>query len=53
MPNFGTITLDSQSLYCLATQHGVCRGLIRLRVKKYEAGEFDAEVGSAKTLQGY
>ena len=45
--------LDGQSLYGLAKQHDVCRNLIRLWIKKYEAGEFDVEVEAAKTLREY
>ena len=45
--------LDGQSLYGLAKQHDVCRNLIRLWIKKYEAGEFDAEAEAAKTLHEY
>ena len=37
----------------LAKQHDVCRNLIRLWVKKYEAGEFDAEAEAARTLHEY
>lgn len=40
-------------LHSLAKQHDVDRSLIRLWVRKYEGGEFDAEVEAAKTLHEY
>jgi transposase-like protein len=45
--------LDGETLYGLAKQHDIDRSLIRLWVRKYECGEFDAEVEAAKTLHEY
>lgn len=42
--------LDGETLHGLAKQHDVDRSLIRLWGRKYERGEFDAEVESAQTL---
>ena len=40
-------------LHGLSKQHDVDRNLIRLWVRKYESGEFDAEVEAARTLHEY
>ncbi|MCC2662400.1 MAG: putative transposase [Geminicoccaceae bacterium] len=45
--------LDGDSLHGLAQRHDVCRNLIRLWIKKYEAGEFDAEIEAANTVHEY
>jgi transposase len=45
--------LDGEMLHGLSKQHDVDRSLIRLWVRKYESGEFDAEVEAAKTLHEY
>ena len=45
--------LEGESLHGLAKRYDVSRNLIRLWVKKYEAGEFDAEAEAAATLQEY
>jgi transposase len=45
--------LDGESLYGLARQHDIDRSLIRLWVKKYQGGEFDAEAEAARTLHEY
>jgi len=45
--------LDGESLHALAQQHDVDRSLIRLWVRKYEAGAFDAEAEAAATLHAY
>ncbi len=45
--------LDGETLYGLAKQHDIDRNLIRLWVRKYECGKFDAEVEAAKTLHEY
>jgi transposase-like protein len=42
--------LDGETLYDLAKQHHIDRSLIRLWVRKYECGEFEAEIEAAKTL---
>lgn len=45
--------LTGESLHGLAKQHDISRNLIRLWIKKCEAGEFDAEIEAAKTLHEY
>ena len=45
--------LEGETLDGLAKQHDVDRSLIRLWVRKYETGEFDAEVEATKTLHEY
>lgn len=45
--------MNGESLHGLAKRHDIDRNLIRLWVKKYENGEFDAEVEAATTLHEY
>lgn len=45
--------LDGEGLHGLAKQHDIDRGLLRLWVRKYEAGEFDAEAEASDTLHEY
>jgi transposase-like protein len=45
--------LDGESLHALAKQHDIDRSLIRLWVRKYESGEFDAEAEASKTRHEY
>ena len=42
-----------ESLHGLAKRHDICRNLIRIWVRKYEASEFDDEVEAANLLQEY
>lgn len=41
------------SLLGLAKRHRICRNLIRLRLRKYEAGEFNEEAAVAAALEEY
>ena len=42
-----------ESLAELSRRHGVVKNLIRIWVKKYEAGELDSELEAANLLQDY
>ncbi len=46
-----TYLSGEESFHDLARRHDVCRSLIRIWVKKHEAGEFDEEVEAAGLLQ--
>jgi len=37
----------------LGTRHDLCRNLVRLWVRKYEAGEYDDDARAADTLQEF
>jgi len=39
-----------ETLHGLSKRHDVCRDLIRIRIAKAEAGEFDDEVAAAELL---
>ena len=45
--------LGGETLYGLSRRHDICRNLIRVWVKKFEAGEFDEDVAAADLLQQY
>lgn len=45
--------LSGASLHALAKTNDVCRNLIRIWVKKYEAGEFDEDAEAASVLHEY
>ena len=45
--------LSGETLHGLAKRHELTRNLIRIWVKKYEAGAFDEDVAAADTMQTY
>src|SRR5580700_5701407 len=45
--------LAGDTLHGLAKRHDICRNLIRVWVKKYEAGEFDDDAAAVDLLQQY
>jgi transposase len=45
--------LAGDTLHSLAKRHDICRNLIRVWVKKYEAGEFDDDAAAVDLLQQY
>ena len=46
-----TYLSGEESYHGLARRHDICRNLVRIWVKKYEAGEFDEEIEAAGLLQ--
>ena len=45
--------IAGETLHALASQHDISRNLIRIWVRKFEAGAFDDEAQSADLLQDY
>ena len=45
--------LAGETLHGLAKRHDICRNLIRVWIRKYEAGEFDEDAQTADLLQQY
>jgi transposase len=45
--------LAGETLHGLAKQHDICRNLIRVWVRKYEAGDFNEDAQAADLLQQY
>ena len=45
--------LAGETLYGLARRHDICRNLIRVWVKKFEAGEFDEDAVAIDLVQQY
>ena len=45
--------IAGETLYALASRHDISRNLIRIWVRKFEAGAFDDEARSADLLQDY
>jgi transposase-like protein len=45
--------LGGETLYGLSKRHDICRNLIRVWIRKYEAGEFDEDAAAADLLQQY
>lgn len=45
--------LGGETLHGLAKRHDICRNLIRVWVRKYEAGEFDEDAAASDLLQQY
>ncbi|WP_407049810.1 transposase [Methyloraptor flagellatus] len=45
--------LGGETLYGLSQRHDICWNLIRVWVRKFEAGEFDEDVAAAGLLQQY
>lgn len=45
--------LAGETLHGLAKRHDICRNLIRVWVRKYEAGAFDEDAREADLLQEY
>lgn len=45
--------LAGETLYGLARRHDICRNLIRIWVRKFEAGEFDEDAVAIDLVQQY
>lgn len=45
--------IAGETLHSLATQHDISRNLIRIWVRKFEAGAFDDDAEAADLLQDY
>jgi transposase len=45
--------IAGETLHALASRHDVSRNLIRIWVRKFEAGAFDDDAQAADLLQGY
>lgn len=45
--------LGGETLHGLAKRHDICRNLVRVWIRKYEAGEFDEDAAAADLLQEY
>lgn len=45
--------LGGETLYGLSKRHDICRNLVRVWIRKYEAGEFDEDAAAADLLQHY
>jgi len=45
--------IAGETLYALASRHDISRNLIRIWVRKFEAGAFDGDAQAADLLQDY